>query len=218
MTLADQRYYYLPRRAVHTAMLATLVIIVALAAVGVALAPRWLPGVALALDLDVPLARADALVLGAAGQNSTVEQGAARLFASGKVSAIALVGLPFTYDVLVPEPESRRFGSLLANGVPRGAIVEVYEGDTIYEGLTALRDEARARGWRSVMLYGGSPGTRRSYLAANRILGEAGIQVGVTTISTPQFDPNTWWHDNRDRGRIVFGWLGLILGWIAGRY
>jgi hypothetical protein len=218
MATLDRRYYYLPRRAVNAAVLG-LVLLVALGGLAAwATAERWLPEVARVLDVDVPVADPDALVVNAAGQSAEVDRRLARLVAERPGRVIVLLGSPFTSDVLVPERTSGRLRSLAGFGVPRSAIVELYEGETLYQSLEALRGAARARGWRSVVNYGTSPGTRRVYLASRAILGPAGIEVGSVTVPSPAFNADGWWHDNRDRGRVVFAWLALILGRLTGRY
>lgn len=218
MATLDRRYYYVPRRLVYRTLLA-LVAVVALIALGAWLsAPRWLPQVAFYLDVDVPIAEPDAVVVNAAGQSTEIDRRVARLVADRPVETIVLLGSPFTSDVLVPERRSPRVASLTGLGVPPAAIVELYQGERLDESFAALRDLARTRGWRRVVLYGNSPGTRRSYLLARRILGEAGVAVGQTTVPSPQFDPERWWADNRDRGRVVFEWMRLGIGWAAGKY
>jgi hypothetical protein len=218
MATLDRRYYYLPRRTVNAALLG-LVLLVALAGLTAwATAPRWLPEVARVLDVDVPIADPDAIVLNAAGQSTEVDRRVARLAAERPGRAIVLLGSPFTSDVLVPARTSARVRSLIGFGVPRSAIVESYQGETLYESLEALRAVALARGWRRVVHYNTSPGTRRVYLASRAILGPAGIEVGSATVPSTSFDAETWWHDNRERGRVVFAWLGLILGRLTGHY
>jgi hypothetical protein len=220
MATLDRRYYYLPKRLVHVTVGLVLATVVLGGGALWALTPRWLPAVARALDVDVPIDNPDAAVIGAGTPNGEIERRVARLYAQHQVGAIALYGSPFTSDVLVPQRSSARVGALVGFGVPRSAIVEAYdfEGNTNYEALAVLRDEAVRRGWRRLLFVNGSPGTRGAYLAARQILGTAGIQVGEVTVPTPQFDAENWWHDNRERGRVVFAWLGLLLGWATGHY
>jgi hypothetical protein len=218
MATLDRRYYYLPRRVVHAALLG-LVLLVALGGTTAwATASRWLPEVARVLDVDLPIADPDAIVVNAAAQSSEVDRRIASLVAERPGRVIVLLGSPFTSDVLVPERTSARLRTLASLGVPRSAIVELYEGETLYESLEALRGAALAHGWRRVVAYGTSPGTRRGYLAARAILGPAGIEVGSVTVPSTTFDAEVWWHDNRDRGRVVSAWLALILGRLTGRY
>jgi hypothetical protein len=218
MATLDRRYYYVPRRLVHGILLALVALALVIGLGAWTTSPRWLPQIALFLDVDVPIADPDVLVLSADGQNSQVDRQVARLVRDGKVGAVMLAGSPFTSDILAPGRRSTRVGSLTGLGVPSGAIVEVYEGERTWEVLEAVRDTALERGWRRVWLYGTSPGTKRGYLMARRTLGEAGIEVGQTTVPVPQFDANSWWTDNRERGRVVFAWILLVLGWVAGRY
>jgi hypothetical protein len=218
MATIDRRYCYLPRRVVHATLVTLLLLIVLVGLSAWATSDRWLPEIARVLDVDVPVADPDALVVNAAGQNADVDRRLARLVAERPGRVVVLLGSPFTSDVLVPERTSARLRSLTGVGVPRAAIVELYEGETLYESIEALRGAARSRGWRSVVNYGTSPGTRRVYLASRAILGPAGIEVGSVTVPSSVFNPDGWWHDNRDRGRVVFAWLALILGRLTGRY
>jgi hypothetical protein len=218
MSTLDQRYYYLPRRTVHATLLALALLVTLTGLVAWVSAPRWLPEIALALDVDAPLPDPDAIVVGAAGQSLEVDRRIARVVGERPGRVIVLLGSPFTSDVLVPERTSARVRSLTGFGVPRGSIVELYEGETLYQSLEALRREAVARGWRRVTGYGTAPGTRRTYLAGRAILGQAGVEYGSVTVPTAEFDSNTWWHDNRDRSRVAFAWLALVLGWLTGRY
>ena len=218
MATLDRRYYYLLRRTVHATLLGLTLSLALGGLTAWATAPRWLPEVGRLLDVDVPVADPDAIVVSAAGQSDEVDRRVARMVAARPGRVIVLLGSPFTSDVLVPERTSARLRSLASAGVPRSAIVELYEGETLYESLEALRAVALARGWRSVVSYGTPPGTRRGYLAARAILGPAGIEVGSVTVPSTTFDAEVWWHDNRDRGRVVVAWLALILGRLTGRY
>jgi len=214
----DPRYYYLSRRSVNTtlALLATLTLLGGLIAWTVA--PLWLSAMARALDVDVPIANPQVVVVRANSTSAEIDRRVAAMIAANTVEAVVLMGSPFTSDVLVATPASRRIPPLVAIGVPREKIVEAYGGINLYEEFEYLRERLRARGWHRVLMLNTSPGTRRNYLVGRRILGEAGIEVGETTVPSPQWDPDGWWRDKRDRGRLVFGWMGLILSWVAGRY
>jgi hypothetical protein len=218
MAALDRRYYYLPRRTVHASLIAVGLLGLVIGLIGWTTAPRWLPEIARVLDVDVPIADPDAIVLNAAGQSTEVDRRAARLVAERPGRVIVLLGSPFTSDVLVPQRTSARITSLTGFRVPRSSIVEVYEGETIYESFAALRRVAVERGWRRVVTYSTSPGTRRGYFAARAILEPAGVEVGSVTVQSDAFEAEGWWRDNRDRGRVVFAWLALVLGRLTGRY
>ena len=218
MATFDRRYYYLPRRTVHLVLAALLLLVGLGALTAYETADRWLTEIARALDVDVPVADPDAIVLNAAGTSTDVDRRVARLVAERPGRAVVLLGSPFSSDVLVPERTSGRVASLTGFGVPRAAIVELYQGETLYESMAALREVALARGWRRVVHYNTAPGTRRVYLASRALLAPAGIEVGSVTVQTTIFEADGWWHDNRDRGRVVFAWLSLLLGWLTGHY
>src|SRR2546426_4673601 len=119
MTTFDPRYYYLPRKTVHTTLLALTLLLLLGTFSAWLTAPRWLPEVALALDVDAPVADPDALVVNAAGENAVVDRLVARLVAERPGRVVVLLGSPFTSDDLVPERTSARLRSLAGFGVPR---------------------------------------------------------------------------------------------------
>jgi uncharacterized SAM-binding protein YcdF (DUF218 family) len=203
MATAARDHYLVPRRLVHTFGALVVLFVVAVPLVAWLTAPSWLPRVPALLDEDQPIAAPDVVALKASGESDEAVRQAARPLREGRVRQVAIFGVPFTPDNLVMPQHSRRYQQLLQQGVPAGSIVEISQGDDIYEEMEAMRDAAQQRGWRRVLFYADGPGSRRNLVAARRILGEAGIAVGQTTFPAPWFDARTWWRPGQAR-TIVF--------------
>lgn len=203
MGSAARDYYCVPRRLAYSLGAFVLLLAVVMPLAAWVTAPSWLPRVPALLDEDQPIADPDVVVLKASGESNEAVRQAARLWRGGRVQQVAIFGVPFTPDNLVMPAHSPRYEQLVEQGVPAGSIVEIYQGDDIYEELEAVRGAAQQRGWRRVLFYADGPGSRRSLVAARRILGEAGITVGQTTFPAPWFDGQTWWRPGQAR-TIVF--------------
>jgi hypothetical protein len=207
----ERAYYRLPRGVVHGALLWVLLAAIVLAGLAWTTAPRWLPLLEYQLDVDASVAAPDAVILRSNGEGSEAEQLAARAVRDGRARTLVLLGQPFTPDELLPVGASRRLPRLLALGVPRSAIVEIYAGDTQREEMLALRTVARERRWHGVLFYVTRPGTRRDYLIARRTLDSSGIAVGQVTLpGQPALDPDNWWRDERSRSRVANAWVSLL--------
>jgi hypothetical protein len=203
MSAAARSYYLVPRRACQLTLALLLVLVLAPPLFLYATASRWLPAWPAYLDLERPLANPDVLVLKASAENDEAFREAARVYRAGGVKQVAVLGLPFTPDDLAPPPPSRRVDQLMAAGVPRGAIVEIRKGEDLYEEMGALRDTAAERGWRRILFYVDSLSSRRSLVAADRIVGLGGREIGQRVFPLSWFDPDSWWEGGQPR-TIVF--------------
>lgn len=207
----DPGYLLVPRWLVQGLALGFLVCLLVGAGGAWLLAPRWLPAIPALLDVDAPIAAPDVVVLKSAGESVEAEPVAARLLLDGRVGTIAVLGRPFAFDDLDPPDRSRRVDRLIALGVPRSAIVEIYRGKTLTEEMAALRTVARERNWRRILMLTDALGSRRSLLAARHMLGPDGITVGQRTFPAEWFDAETWWRDGRARGIVVVRLTQLLV-------
>lgn len=203
MSAAAHAYYRVPRRGCHLAIAFVLLVIVGLPALAWATADRWLPAVPDLLDADRPLANADVLVLKAAGESDDAVREAAQAYAAGGTRQIVVLGRVFTPDDLVPPTRNRRREDLARLGVPSSAVVEIDDGDDLYEEMTALRAAAADRGWRRIMFYVDELGGRRNLIVADRVLGPGGRAIGQVTFPLSWFSRESWWRGGVPR-TIVF--------------
>jgi uncharacterized SAM-binding protein YcdF (DUF218 family) len=216
---ADDRYYLVPRRLVH-AVLATLVLLTAIVgASGFVLAERWLPEVERLLDAEAPLASPDVVVLWSNSRSRAADRAAAELLKDGGAAAVVLASRPFAPDELAPAERSRRYGNLTALGVTPERIVELYRGTDLWEALDDLSATTTERGWRRV-LFLQSPGeARRTLLAARRILGGQGVEVGLQLYARDDAEEEPlWWTDGQLRSGVLYNWVLLVFGRLVGRY
>jgi uncharacterized SAM-binding protein YcdF (DUF218 family) len=179
--------------------------------------PLWLAAAADALEAERPIDDPDALVLRSNGRSAAAEDVVSSRLGRGEAQAVVPLGRPFTPDDQAPAAASPNVARLLARGIPREAIVEIYLGEDLYEETEALARAARDRDWRRVLFVVPRGGTRRALLAADRALGREGIEVGL--IQVPSDDPEDveWWRDPQQRGQVVYGWLLFVFARLAGR-
>ena len=218
MTHADDRYYLVPRRAVHAALASLILVVVLVGAVGYVFAEPLLTEVERQLDAEAPLANPDVVVLGSTGRSRAADRAAAELVTSGMARHVVLFGRPFTPDDLAPAERSRRYGSLTAAGVPPDRIVELYGTTDLWEALDQLRAAAHERGWRRVLIISSPGANRRTLMAARSVLGR-GIEVGLERYpgDGDEIEP-LWWTDGQLRGHVLYNWILLIFGRLVGRY
>lgn len=172
---------------------------------------RWLPAIAHALDADAPISNPDVIVVRADGQNPAVETQAAAMWATGQVRAIALFGEPFTSDTILPAGPSLRIKTLTGLGIPADRILAMYDGEDLYDQMVDLRDGLRRAKLRRALFLSSEPGTRRNLIIARRVLGGSGIEVGQISISSPSYDPDTWWLDGQSRTRVILNLTSLLI-------
>jgi hypothetical protein len=212
-------HYLISRRLVQAVLATVLLALVLSAATTYVLADRWLPALERALEAEAPLAEPDAVVLSSISRSQAAVRAARRHVVEGGAEAVVLLGRPFSPDDLAPARESRHVANLTALGVPRSKVVELYDVDVdLYDELNALVVQARQRGWRRVLFLVGRGGSRRHLMAAQRIFGAQGIQVGQVLYPDDSPELGPWWRDTQLRGRVMYNWLLLLFGRLAGRY
>ena len=173
---------------------------------------RWL---ASNLSIEDALAESDVIVV-VAGGTPFRERGAAELYRQGWAPRL-LISRPInpsSVDDLVAlevrrldlQGESR--AALLRFGVPAAAIVALTEPVRITEDELALvKHEARARGWRRVILVSTPEHTRRvKTIWYRRGNGDVEVIVRGTPYGRPE---GIWWRDRRQAEAILHEYLGL---------
>ena len=211
-----REYVLIPRWIVHVMAIAVMVAIVGSVAV------VWLNRIPIlvemgrALEIESPISSPDVVILSSLLRSDAGDRAAADALRIGAI-AVVLLGKPFSPDDLVPATESRRLPRLLAVGIPRERIVEVYEGDDLYETMAALAAVGREAGWRRALMISAPESSRRAFLVAQRILGEDGISVGQTLVAPDSPERADWWNDDQLRGHVVYNWILLAFARLAGR-
>jgi uncharacterized SAM-binding protein YcdF (DUF218 family) len=155
------------------------------------------------LSVRVPLdGRADAIVM-LSGSEVYRERAecAARLFKAGSAPRIVL-----TNDT-EPGGWSQERGrtmlfverardALMRAGVPPEA-VEVVPGSvsSTYDEAPTLRDNARARGWRSLVVVTSGYHSRRAWWTLRRVFAASGVELGLEPVAEGAQSPSpwTWW-------------------------
>lgn len=169
-----------------------------------ALAACWLVAwaAARALPVEAPLERADAIAV-LAGSSTYVERTrlAARLFQEGRAQRVVLTNdgarggyvLELDGNPLFVERAARE---LQGAGVPAGGIevIEQIVGST-HEEAVALREHARARGLRSVLVVTSAYHSRRALWTLRRVFEGSGVEVGLVAAEPGEQSPPpaTWW-------------------------
>ncbi|TAK20141.1 MAG: YdcF family protein [Chloroflexota bacterium] len=118
-------------------------------------------------------------VHGGGDEAATRERVAWRLYEAGIANVIVALGgrlPPGDPDMTYANAVARR---LLAIGTPRDAIAMSESGSSTSGELRALRDLARANGWRSVVLVTSPRHARRVDIVADRVLRSGGIDFTV---------------------------------------
>ena len=203
--------YLISWRLIQSFVITSVLLIVAVIALGSFTSSRWLPAIAHVLDADTPISGPDVVVIRADGQNPAVEKQAADLWATGQIRAIALFGEPFTSDTILAAGPSQRIKSLSALGVPTDRILAMYDGEDLYDQMVDLRDGLRRANLRRALFLSTEPGTRRNLIIAQRVLGAGGIEVGQVSIPSPRYDPDTWWLDGQSRSRVMLNLTSLLI-------
>jgi uncharacterized SAM-binding protein YcdF (DUF218 family) len=218
VTVADHRYYLVPRRLVHAGVAAAILLLALLGASAYVLAGEWLPEVERRLDAEAPLANPDVVVLSSSGRSRAADRAAAELIAGGARNAV-LLGRPFSPDDLAPAERSRRYASLRAAGVPAERIVELYDNIELWDALDQLAAAAHDRGWRRVLFISTPGANLRTLLGARSVLGGQGIDVGLVRYPGDDEDAEPlWWTDGQLRGHVLYNWILLLFGRLVGRY
>lgn len=210
MSAAAPGYYLVPRRSCHLALALLLTVVLVPMMLLYATADRWLSGWPARLDAERDLADPDVVVLKAAGESDEAVRAAARLHRAGGVEQVVVLGHPFTPDNLAAPSRSRHVEALVAAGVPRSAIVEIRRGEDLYEEMAALRGAAAERGWQRVLFYVDSLVGRRTLIAADRIVGSGGREIGLRVFPLGWFEADTWWHGGQPRTIVFIRTIQLI--------
>jgi len=175
-----------------------------------------LRAVARALVVEDALADADALVV-VAGDAPFREQAVADLFKQGWAPRV-IVSRPVTppsvaalveMGVRPLDLQGESYTALLRFGVPASALVTMEQTVRITEDEIALvRQEARSRGWRRLILVSSPDHTRRVKTIWYRTRGD-GIQAIVRASPYGRYPKDGWWRDRRMAERVLHEYLGL---------
>jgi uncharacterized SAM-binding protein YcdF (DUF218 family) len=207
-------------------LLGIAAVIVILAVAGWAIHEPVLRAVAGALVVEDPLADADALVV-VAGDAPFREQAAADLFKQGWAPRViishpanpASVAALLEMGVRRLDIQGESQAALIRFGVPAAALVTVEQTAQITEDELALvRQEARAHGWRRLILVSSPEHTRR-VKTIWYWRGSGGVEAIVRASPYGRFSRDGWWRDRRMAERVLHEYLGLaalymgISGW-----
>jgi uncharacterized SAM-binding protein YcdF (DUF218 family) len=208
-------------------LLGIVAVILLLAVTGWALHAPVLRAVAGALIVEDALADADALVVVAGGAPFR-ERAVADLFMQGwaprvivsrpvnpaPVAALVEMGV----RPLDLQGESR--AALLHFGVPAAALVTINQTAQVTEDELALvRQEARSRGWRRLILVSSPEHTRRVKTIWYR-RGSNGVGAIVRASPYGNSPRDGWWRERRMAERVLHEYLGLaalylgVSGWM----
>lgn len=198
-------------------LLGSVTVLLLLALAGWLVHGPVLRAVARALIVEDALADADALVVVAGGAPFR-EQAVADLFKQGWAPRVIVSRPvnPTTVAALVEmgvrpldvQGESRAV--LLRFGVPPTALVIIEKTTRITEDELALvRQEARSRGWRRLILVSSPDHTRRVKTIWYRRGGDGGIEAIVRASPYGGFPQDGWWLERRMAERVLHEYLGL---------
>lgn len=108
------------------------------------------------------------------------------------------------------EIELRR-NALIQLGVPPDAIVtDMNQVDNTAAEAAELREMARARGWRSVIVVTSKYHTRRAGLAFRRTFDGTGVRIAVRASKYDLSDPARWWRRRGDFRFVISEWPKLF--------
>jgi hypothetical protein len=217
VSAAVHSYYLVPRRSCQLALTLLFLLLLGLPLFAYATAPRWLPAWPSLLDVERPLANPDVIVVKASSESDEAIREAVRLHRAGGVKQIAVLGLPFTPDNLAPPPRGRRVEELLAAGVPRAAVVEIRQGEDLYGEMTALRSAAAEHGWRRILFHVDALSSRRSLIAADRIVAPGGREIGQRVFPLTWFEADSWWQGGQPRTIVFVRTIQLLFTMLSNR-
>jgi uncharacterized SAM-binding protein YcdF (DUF218 family) len=83
--------------------------------------------------------------------------------------------------------------------------------DNTADEAAVLRDDARAKGWKRVIVVTSIAHTRRTALALRRVLGPAGIDFSVRGSRYDSFRPARWWRSRESARWVLVEWPKLLL-------
>ena len=173
-------------------------------------------GAAEALIVRAELEHADALVV-LSGSSAYVErtQAAAQLWREGRAPVMLLTNDPMLSGWIEAEHRNPSFVVLATEELRSAGVaadrIEVLPQSvsSTYEEAVALRDYARARGLRSILVVTSSYHSRRALWTLRRVFQGSGIEVGLYAVAPGEQMPapaTWWWHP--------FGWQVVALEYV----
>jgi len=198
-------------------LLTALVAVLALLVLGVLVHRPLLRAAGRALIVEDPRGRADAIVVVAGSTPSREDRAAAlfregwaprvvvsRQFVPGRVQRLLDMGIrPLDF-----QGESVRALELF--GVPRSVIVALPEAVEITETeVRGVVAEARARGWRRVLLVTTASHSRRVKVIWGREAGPT-VEAGIAVVHDQCTGEDGWWRRRRCSEAVLHEYLGLL--------
>ena len=170
------------------------------------------------LQHEDPLRKADALFV-LAGTHFQRALEAADLFHEGYAPVILLSPdleeraevIARSRGAILPRDAEPVRTALASLGIPRSAIlIGTGSVDNTASEALLLKQEARARGWHTVIVVTSKYHTRRSGFAMRRSLAGTGITVIMRASRYDQSDPARWWQHRGDVRTLWEEWPKLI--------
>jgi len=198
-------------------VLIVLVLVLVLVALGVLVHRPLLRAAGRGLIVEDPRGRADAIVV-VAGSTPSREDRAAALFREGWAPRV-LVSRQFVprrvqrlldMGIRPLDFQGESVRALEMFGVPSSAIITLPEAVEITETeLRGIVAEARARGWRRVMLVTTASHARRVKVIWSR---EAGpwVEAGIAVVHDECSAEDGWWRRRRCSEAVLHEYLGLL--------
>lgn len=198
-------------------VLTVLLLVLGLTALGVLVHRPLLRAAGRALVVEDPRGPADAIVV-VAGSTPSQEDRAAALFREGRAPRVVVSRqfVPRRIQRLLDlgirpldfQGESVRALELF--GVPRSAIVTIPEAVEITETeVRRVVAEARARGWRRVLLVTTAMHARRVKFIWAREAGSI-VEAGIAVVHDECTAEDGWWRRRRCSEAVMHEYLGLL--------
>ena len=110
-----------------------------------------------------------------------------------------------------PRPTELRRNALVQMGVPADAIVtDMGPVDNTAAEAAELREMARARGWRSVIVVTSKYHTRRAGFAFRRAFDGTNVRITMRASKYDDSDPARWWRRRADFRFVISEWPKLF--------
>jgi len=142
------------------------------------------------LDLEDPLAKADAIVA-LSGDDGPRTATAVDLWKRGYAPTIIFAGSALDPTSISSAEIMKR--EAVAAGVPAAAILVEPSSDTTQENAVRVVELMRAKGLRTAILVTSPYHQRRAAILFARAAAPAGIALRNYPARDPKWDPNTWW-------------------------
>jgi uncharacterized SAM-binding protein YcdF (DUF218 family) len=198
-------------------LLTALVLGLVLVALGILVHRPLLRAVGRALVVEDPGGRADAIVV-VAGSTPSREDRAAGLFREGWAPRVVVshqfvprrVQRLLDLGIRPLDFQGESVRALELFGVPRSAIVTLPEPVEITETeVRGVVAEARARGWRRVVLVTTAIHARRVKLIWDREAGPT-VEAGIAVVHDQCTAEDGWWRRRRCGEAVLHEYLGLL--------